>query len=159
MWSLVSLPNSVVLVRILAHCSVCCRKGTARPQEVVVIARETRVNCACIGPRAPKAPEALKKTSYVLFRRFVFTSRAQRLGMAEELPWGAQTGLSWARSPCEPPQITNYHACVMSAQRAVRRVVTCISSKQRCFSSDFGELLGMLSEGKGQTPRNSGDRP
>ena len=42
---------------------------------------------------------------------------------------------------------------------AVRRVVTCISSKQRCFSSDFGELLGMLSEGKGQTPRNSGDRP
>ena len=105
------------------------------------------------GARGPK------KTSYVLFRRFVFTSRAQRLGVAEALPWGAQTGLSWARSPCEPPQITNYHACVMSAQRAVRRVVTCISSKQRCFSSDFGELLGMLSEGKGQTPRNSGDRP
>ena len=159
MWSLVSLPNSVALARILANCYVCYRKGKARPQEIVVIARETRVNYACIGPRAPKAPEALKKTSYVLFRRFVFTSRAQRLGTAEELPWGAQTGLSWVRSPCESSQITNNHTCVMSAQRAVRRVVTCISSKQRCLSSDFGALLRMLSEGNGQAPRSSGDRP
>ena len=105
------------------------------------------------GARGPK------KTSYVLFRRFVFTSRAQRLGTAEGLPLGAQTGLSWVRSPCESSQITNNHTCVMSAQRAVRRVVTCISSKQRCFSSDFGALLRMLSEGNGQTPRKSGDRP
>ena len=86
------------------------RKSGDRPSD----ACELRMHRAegAEGARGPK------KTSYVLFRRFVFTSRAQRLGTAEELPWGAQTGLSWVRSPCEPPQITSYHACVMSAQRA-----------------------------------------
>ena len=47
----------------------------------------------------------------------------------------------------------------MSAQRAEWRVIICISSHQRCFSSDFSALLRILSEGKGQTLRNSGDRP
>ena len=47
----------------------------------------------------------------------------------------------------------------MSAQRAEWRVIICISSHQRCLSSDFSALLRILSEGKGQTLRNSGDRP
>ena len=109
MWSLVSLPNSVALARILANCYVCYRKGKARLQEILVIVRETSVNYACIGAEGAEGARGPKKTSYVLFRRFVFTSRAQRLGTAEELPWSAQTGLSWVRSPCEPPQITSYH--------------------------------------------------
>ena len=53
------------------------------------------------GARGPK------KVSYVLFRKFGFASGAHRLDTAEELPWGAQAGLSLSRSPCGPPQITN----------------------------------------------------
>ena len=47
----------------------------------------------------------------------------------------------------------------MSAQRAEWRVIICISSHQPCFSSDFSALLRILSEGNGQTLRNSGVRP